>query len=74
VIEGDSVLEGQRLLGAVLHAATGVIEPTGGHFVDQQDTVAEVVGIEQVGCQHIAPAVALATIGVETDVHDDFLS
>jgi len=41
----------------------------GGDFVDEQDAVPEVVGVEQRGCQGVATAVTLTDLGVEEDAH-----
>ena len=60
---------GQGLLGAVLHPGPGVVLPAGRDLVHQQDAVAVVVGVEQVGGEHVAAPVTLAAVGVEPDAH-----
>ena len=60
------------MLGTVLHAGTGVILAAHGHFVDEQDAMPDLIGVEQVRRQRVAAAVALAEFGVEPDAHARF--
>ena len=64
-----SALQGQGLFGAVLDARPGVVLAPGRDLVHQQDAVAVVVGVEEIGSEHVTAAVALAALGVELDVH-----
>src|SRR2546421_5205593 len=68
-VSAGSVDERDRALRAVGHRQLRLVEQFGWHVLEERDAVALVVGLEHLGGEHVAAAVAGAGFGVDAEFH-----